>query len=75
MDIPVKFKIGDIVYYLSHNKVAKKKIIAIRIVYLESVLTEEDNKVVIKVFYSFYNLPEMMEYQVFATKEELLKSL
>ena len=69
MEIKTKFNIGDTVYYMKNNRVCKNKVSQIEIkVY---VTHNQDTKYQVEVY------PErwVLEYEAFATKQDLINSL
>lgn len=72
MDIKTKFNIGDTVYHMFHDKIRESQIDAIRIRATTKgnpIITYEMNIV------NDYGYETIGELNIFATKEELIKSL
>lgn len=74
----IKFPIGSIVWTMVLNKAVKRFVIGIKIV--DGKKLSEDTKAVYKVVYSLENtFPSQElnkeEFEIFDTKENLLKSL
>ena len=71
MHIPVKFKVGERVFFMLQDKVESREIVGVVIEVVQSI--HHDDK--LTILYQFQNLNAVGEYRVYKSKRALLKSL